>query len=296
VTPLFAFVQFEFTHAIGPHAGRYVVAHPEAVDERGAALRSDELTTRESLTGVTMKPSTADVLVVGVVSAPAVRPRLRRRAREADADATDAPVALLLATFVRGAQPMPDRARADSLLDAVAGSEEEQERWVEDGLEVVNRAIRGYRAGARDPYVTEVAQRDARRVRIGYGSREEVADGRWHRALVLPPPVGARASREERIAPTELTADVLAGRRGVLETEDVLLRAYVDLDHGRLRAAAAQLRAAIDLLGAELGADGDPDLVDLGAQAAALGTDPEEAERLIASVEAIVDRHRAAQV
>jgi hypothetical protein len=294
VPPLFAFVQFEFTHAIGPHAGRYVVAHPEAVDERGAALRSAELTTRESLTGVTMKPGTADVLVIGLVSAPAARAKLRRRAREADADPEDAPVALLLATFVRGAEPLPDRAHADRLLDTVAGSEEEQQRWVEDGLWVVNRAIRGYRAGARDPYVTEVAQRDARRVRIGYGSSEDVADGRWQRALVLPPQVGARASREERIAPTELTADVLSGRCNVLEAEDVLLRAYVDLDHGRLRAAAAQLRAAIDLLAAELGADGDADLADLGSRAAALGEDPEEAERLIASAEAIVDRHRAA--
>jgi hypothetical protein len=115
--------------------------------------------------------------------------------------------------------------------------------------------------------VTEVAQRDARLVRIGYGTTEALPIGRLVRALVLPPPIGVEPSREERIVPTETTADVLAGRIAVLESEDLLLRVYVDLDHGRTRAAALQLRAALGLLALELPGHPDADglKLDIGA-------------------------------
>ncbi|UTI65407.1 hypothetical protein NBH00_04140 [Paraconexibacter antarcticus] len=247
----FLAVQFEFTHAIGPHAGRYVVAHPRAVDAAGAALRSDELTRRQRLSGQTMAAGTADVLAVTLVAAAAAsatpRGRIRRRSREADVAAAPADVPLILATFIRGTEPMAD-AEADALLLRIAEDDDAQQAWVADGLRVLNQAIRGYRAGSRDPYVTEVAQRDARATRIGYGTTDSLPDGRFTRAAVLPPPIGAKASREERLQPSETTADVLAGRTSILEGEDLLLRAYTDLDHGRTRAAALQVRAAVHLL------------------------------------------------
>jgi len=252
VSSIFLAVQFEFTHAIGPHAGRYIVAHPASIDADGAALRSDDLGKRERLTGVTMRPSTADVLAITVVSAPAGRRRLRRRAREAEVGDAPADVPLLLATFIRGTEPLSSD-DADAALLAIAEDEDAQQRWVADGLEVLNKAIRAYRAGARDPYVTEVAQRDARVVRIGYGTTADLPSGKFTRAAVLPPPIGVRPSREERLVPSETTADVLAGRAVVMEAEDLLLRVYVDLDHGRTRAAALQLRAALHLLELELG-------------------------------------------
>jgi hypothetical protein len=46
---------------------------------------------------------------------------------------------------------------------------------------------------------------------------------------------------------------VLSGRTGVLEAEDLLLRALVDLDNHRTRGAAFQVGAAIRLLPLELG-------------------------------------------
>lgn len=247
----FLAVQFEFTHAIGPHAGRYVVAHPMSVDATGAALRSSELGRRERLTGVTMGSGTADVLAITVVSAPARRQKLRRRAREAERGDGPADVPLLLATFIRGTEQL-DADEADTRLVAIAQDEDEQQRWVADGLAVLNTAIRAYRAGSRDPYVTEVAQRDARAVRIGYGTTEHLPSGTFTRAAVLPPPIGLKPSREERLVPSETTADVLAGRISVMEAEDLLLRTYMDLDHGRTRAAALQLRAALHLLELEL--------------------------------------------
>lgn len=277
----FLAVQFEFTHAIGPHAGRYVVAHPSSVDAGGAALRSEELTRREQLSGVTMKPSTADVLaisVVGAAAATAPRQKLRRRAKEAGVADAPADVPLLLATFIRGTEPL-EASVADARLLQIAEDDDAQQAWVADGLAVLNRAIRAYRAGSRDPYVTEVAQRDARVTRIGYGTTESLPDGRFTRAALLPPPIGVKPTREERLQPAETTADVLAGRTAVLEGEDLLLRAYTDLDHGRTRAAALQVRAAVHLLELEFaGLEGGGALtVDFGALAG-------RADELVAAV------------
>lgn len=274
----FLAVQFEFTHAIGPHAGRYVVAHPTSVDATGAALRSDDLGKRERLTGVTMAPGTADVLAITVVSAPARRQKLRRKAREAEVKDGPADVPLLLATFIRGTEQL-DPDAADSRLIAIAEDEDEQQRWVADGLAVLNTAIRAYRAGSRDPYVTEVAQRDARAVRIGYGTTEDLPSGTFTRAAVLPPPIGVKPSREERLVPSETTADVLAGRSSVMEAEDLLLRTYMDLDHGRTRAAALQLRAALHLLELELAEVPGAEAVDLDFEALA-----EQADGLVGRV------------
>jgi hypothetical protein len=294
----FLAVQLEFTHAIGPHAGRYVVAHPSSVDAAGAVLRSDELPRRQRLTGVTLQASTADVLAISVSAAPARVPRLRRRTKEAELAAGPDEVPLLLATFIRATDPLSPE-DADAELLRIAEDEDRQQAWVTQGLLVLNRAIRAYRAGSRDPYVTEVARRDARTVRIGYGTTEGLPDGLFTRAAVLPPPLGVKASREERLAPSETTADVLAGRTTILEGEDLLLRAFTDLDHGRSRAAALQARAAIHLLELELRDVGGPgggigvDFDDLAARAdalvAAIAGGGLEHDQLV-ELEAIVER------
>jgi hypothetical protein len=245
---LFEFVQFEFTHAIGPPVGRYLV-EPE-----GAAYESDFEPMRRGriVTGETKGVGVADVLVIGVTSAPPLRPRLRRRSREVESAALPDAVPLSLATFVRGTDPLDDDGEAPRRFEAMRASEDEQQDWVQDGLEVLNRAIRAYRAGAHDPYVLEVARRDARRVRIGYGTTEEVQEGEWRAALELAPAMGTRSTRVERLRPSEAVANVLAGRGRVLEAEDVILRALVDLDHGRTRAAALQVHAAMILFDDEL--------------------------------------------
>jgi hypothetical protein len=81
-----------------------------------------------------------------------------------------------------------------------------------------------------------------------------------------------RSTRVERLRPSEAVANVLAGRGRVLEAEDVILRALVDLDHGRTRAAAQQVRAAMHLFVDELGAQAPthnsrPDLDALAGEA-----------------------------
>ena len=305
---LFFAVQFEFTHAIGPHAGRYVVANPGTTGADGVAPKAPKLTRRQELTGVTMDKGTADVLVVTVLAAPPRRQKIRRKAKEMEMDEEAAEVPLLLATFVHSAEAVTSVKEADRFLLALAESEDEQQVWVADGLAVLNRAIRAYRAASHDPYVTEVAQRNARITRIGYGTTDEVAAGRFTRAAILPPPIGVKPSREERLVPSETTADVLTGRGTVLEGEDVLLRAYADLDHGRLRAAALQARAAIYLIEVELVELGvdlrtiHVDFDDLSARAerivstipvGPLGGDvPDELEKLVAQIARAVESWR----
>jgi hypothetical protein len=249
VSLYFLFVQFEFTHAVGPHAGRYVVESPAAVND---PVAPEQRTPREvrnrAAAGVQRDIGAADVLVISVTPAPAGRPRILRRARPADGSKPPAEVPLLLATFVKGTAPLGDEREAEQQLGGLRTSEPDQLPWVTDGLEVVNLAIRAYRAAAHDPYATEVTRRDARRVRIGYGSTEEVQEGRWRSAIELPPPPGRKASRLERLRPQEGVAAVLAGRSRVFDAEDMALRALIDLDNNRSRAAAFQIGAAMRML------------------------------------------------
>jgi hypothetical protein len=249
----FLFVQFEFTHAIGPHAGRYVVetggerAQPVAAAQRTAV----EVRNRDAA-GVSRDIGAADVLVVGVVSAPAGRRPILRRARPVDPGAPPAEVPLSIVSFVKGTEPIADRREAQRRLEDIRFSEEAQRPWVEEGLVILNTAIRAYRAGTHDPYALEVTRRDARRIRIGYGSTEDVGAGTWTGAIELAEPSGPKPKRIERLRPAEAVAAVLSGRSHVLESEDLLLRALIDLDNGRARAAAFQVGAAMRLLLTEL--------------------------------------------
>jgi hypothetical protein len=266
VSLFFLFVQFEFTHALGPHAARYVVdaeiaggrtLNPaEAPVGRADHAADSALEARNrAAAGVTRGIGVADVLVVGVLGAPASRPRVLRRARYEKQPAAAAEVPLSLVTFVKGTAPLGDEREAKRRLEEIRFSEEQQNAWVQEALGVLNVAIRAHRAGAHDPYAIEVTLRDARRVRIGYGATEQVQEGRWQDALELTPPAGRRSTRIERLRPPEAVAAVLSGRSKVLEAEDVLLRALVDLDNHRTRAAAFQVGAAIRLLPLELGPD-----------------------------------------
>jgi hypothetical protein len=295
VSLLFEFVQFEFTHAIGPPVGRYLVERDGAAAYEPSFPAPDRR--RRIVTGETRGVGVADVLVVGVTSAPAHFPRLRRKGHDVQSAAAPDEVPLALVTLVKGTAPLDDDGEAQRRFDAMRSSDEDQQDWVDEGLEVLNRAIRAYRAGAHDPYVLEVARRDARRVRIGYGTPDDVQDGGWLAAFELAPPIGVRSKRTERLRPSEAVAGVLSGRGRVLEAEDVILRALVDLDHGRTRAAAHQLRAAMHLFAGELGAQaptgqGRPDLAALAAKAeqlAAAASDRPLDDAEVAALEQIID-------
>jgi hypothetical protein len=233
----FPIVQLEFTHALGPPAGRYTVRE-DAPSGNGATPAS---------------PGSADVLVIQVEGAPPTRRRLlRARVLAAKSGAAAAEVPIVLATLVKGTSALGGCAEGDALLADMHDGGDRVERWVAEGLAVVNRAITAYRLCAGDPHVVGVTRQDARAVRIGYGTGEQVFHGGWERAIEVPPPRAPKVKREVTLMPQQGVAAVLSAGAPLLEAEELVLRAALDLEQGRERAAAVGLNAGFDLLRAEL--------------------------------------------
>lgn len=109
---------------------------------------------------------------------------------------------------------------------------------------------------------TQLSPERAERVLIGYGSGEETAHGRFRdaRQVDVRSHLGSRRrQREEELRPQERVATVLRGREQLDACETLLLRARADLDAGRNREAALQLRVGVEALLIELkGALTDP--------------------------------------
>jgi hypothetical protein len=115
--------------------------------------------------------------------------------------------------------------------------------------------LAAHRVAAADPSVREVRIEQALVARLGYGSGEEVAEGRWTEAVELPLEPRARR-RTAALRPQERLAAILGGRDEPLACETLAMRARTDLEGGRLREAALTLDAAMAAALAEL-APGD---------------------------------------
>lgn len=216
-------MQFEFPWALGPADGRYVV--------RAAAGQA---------------PS--HVLVLATLGAP--ERRWRSRGRGARPIAPEPP-------------PAPVTTARATVIDAVPVTLREAERWLaaagpeeaERALAQLARAVDAHRLASADPSVREPALAQALAVRAGHGAGEQVADGRWDAARELAPARPPRRRRSAGLRPQERLAALLGGRDRALACEELTLRARGDLDRGRLREAALQLRAALDAALAELTAE-----------------------------------------
>jgi hypothetical protein len=222
----FRFVQVEYPWPLGPEPGRYSIR-----EHLGEGVRH--------------------ILVLRLLGAPQQRllprPR-RRRARAAVPEPPPSPVLTSRATLV-------DTAALDG-RDAA-------ERWLRagdlaalagDGVARLNRVLHAHRLATADPSMREVALAQALVVRVGYGSGEHVADGRWDSARELPRAALTAPLRPGRAAlrPQERLVAVLAGRDPALACEELVLRARADWDAGRVREAALQLAVALDAALAEL--------------------------------------------
>jgi len=254
VSELVPFVALEFSSALGPPPGRYLV---RSYDDAPAAAA---LTARvKRATGVSAETGAADVLQMTVVGGPPPSGGVVfRRARKADAAAQPREVSLLVAMLIGATNRFADRRAAVGFLEACRADEDQQAELVEQTVDVVNLAVRAYRAAARDPFLAEITPADAREIRIGFGDAKEIVKGGWTEAFVPAPPRTRRLSREERLRPTEVVSLALSGRLPLLAAEEMALRTMLDLESGRPRAAAVQLRACVDLLIAELGDAGEP--------------------------------------
>lgn len=270
----FPFVQFEYTHSLGPPAGRYIV-HPEEEEPQSSAVLDeldtafDEMSAAGAQGGavVTAQPAappasisgnaeddlllgSADVLVIRVVGAPS--PKGGRFGRGGAPEVADGEkpreTSLTLATIVFGTRLLPDDRIAARFFESVQTKEGERDQWSRAALEILNRAVVAYRACAADPYVADVSPLDARATRIGYGIAELVAAGKWEKAIAVPPPPTVRLSRDQKLMPTQAMGMVLTGNGTVLESEELIIRAVLDLEQRRPRAAACGLHAGFELL------------------------------------------------
>jgi hypothetical protein len=237
VAQVFGFAQFEFAGRLGLPDGRYL-ARGDGGDE------------------------SQRVLVVETLGAPPPSGR-RRKPKQAQPDEDPVPLPLTRATAVRAHEPFatPEEA-ARWLADSVAAGEA-LDALVGEGIALLNRALHAQAIAAAEPLGAEIRPERAVTVRIGYGSGEEVAAGRFseaHRVDPRPATGSRRRQREEEMRPQERLAAVLGGRERIDACETLLLRARADLDAGRRREAALQLRIALEAMLVELsGALADPD-------------------------------------
>ncbi|HET8564976.1 MAG TPA: hypothetical protein VFL77_00710 [Solirubrobacterales bacterium] len=222
---LFGFVQFDFAGKLPLADGRYLADGEETV------------------------------LVVKRLGTAAVPSRRRRRGRGAPADPEPGPVSLTRVTVIRASAPLAGQTEAARWLDAACEAEDTVEVLAEEAIAPLNRALHAHAVAAADPRGRELAPEAAERVLIGYGSGEETAAGRFADARQFDlshQPASRRRRREEELRPQERMAGVLRGRDRLDVCETLLLRARADLDSGREREAALQLRVGLEALLVEL--------------------------------------------
>ncbi|MGB7588709.1 MAG: hypothetical protein WBM00_08380 [Solirubrobacterales bacterium] len=196
------------------------------------------------------------VLVVETLDGPSRPPRRRRRKpRPVEPGAQSAVPPLTRATIVQASDPFESSGAAAGWLDATLSSEGATDGLIAAGLATLNRALHAEAAARADPRLPEVATDQAIAVRIGYGSGEEVTHGRFSvaRQVDVSARGGPRRRRTSELHSQERLAAVLAGREQIDACETLVLRARADLDCGRSREAALQLRIALETLLAELG-------------------------------------------
>jgi hypothetical protein len=191
-------------------------------------------------------------LVLGTLSAPPP-PRRRRRARAAEAASEPTSLPLSRVTVVRASAPFAGEAEASSWLERALGSEDSIEEAIEAALRTLDRALHAHAAASGAVHQALAAER-AVVARLGYGSGEEVAEGSFAHAREVDPRAGGsrRRQRAEALRPQERMAGVLAGRERIDACETLIPRARADLDAGRNREAALQLRVGLDALLVEL--------------------------------------------
>lgn len=196
------------------------------------------------------------------LGAPAAPVRRRRRPRAAEPNADPSPLPLVRVTAIRAFAPFAAEAEAKRWLEEAVEAEETIDVLLADGAGLLNRALHAQATAAAEPHGRELAPERAVAARIGYGSGEETADGRFSAAKEVDPRAGAASRRRrqrEDLRPQERVAAVLGGREQIDACETLLLRARADLDAGRDREAALQLRVGLEALLEELqGALTDP--------------------------------------
>ena len=182
------------------------------------------------------------MLIVQEAGAPRPGRRGRRRARRAEPGEPErVPITIVTVTGVS----LADSQEGSRWLKSTMADGDRARSEVRSATRIVNRALGALRAAARDPLVQEIGASRALAVRIGHGSGDELAEGRWSEASVLATP---RRHRLDDGEPQSRVAAVLAGRDEVHPAETLTLRARLDAEQGRHAEARYGIRAALSAL------------------------------------------------
>jgi len=195
------------------------------------------------------------VLVIQTLAAPPRPSRRRRKPRDAEAAPTPPEVPVARATAIRAFEPFDGPEEAAAWLAGATAAEASIDVVVATGIALLNHALHAQAVAVADPYPAAVSPERAVAVRLGYGSGEQTAEGAYSEARevdVHPPGGSPRRRRQEEVRPQERVAGLLRGRERADVCETLLLRARTDLDAGRRREAALQLRIGIEALLFEL--------------------------------------------
>jgi hypothetical protein len=195
------------------------------------------------------------VLVLQTLASPPRPGRRRRKPRGAEAAPTPPEVPVARATAIRAFEPFDEAEDAAAWLASATVGEEAIDAVVLTGIGLLNDALHAQAVAGADPHPAAVAPERAVAVRLGYGSGEETAEGAFSEARevdVQAPGSSLRRRRQEDMRPQERVAALLRGRERPDACETLLLRARADLDAGRRREAALQLRVGVEALLFEL--------------------------------------------
>jgi len=210
------------------------------------------------------------VLIVEELGAPRPRRRTGRRSKPIDpGDPEETPLTRVTVTGKR----LGDAAEGTAWLKEMMGSGGAGADEVRAATRIVNRALSALRAAARDPLVQDIGATKALAVRLGHGTGDELADGRWTEARELARP---RRGRLDDVDPQSRVAAVLAGRDEVHPAETLMLRARLDAQQGRPAEALYGLRAARAALQEQPGSRQKELAKELAAIEEKLGADPAE--------------------
>ncbi|HEY2636553.1 MAG TPA: hypothetical protein VGI54_04125, partial [Solirubrobacteraceae bacterium] len=192
--------------------------------------------------------------MLATLGAPERRRLGRKRRTDDPEDPSATPVTTTRVTVIEATAPLADEAAARAHLRS-AGEDE-----AEGAVRVLNRLLAAHRVAVRDAHLREVGRDQAIAVRVGYSGGDVAAEGRLVEAAELPAGGDRRRVRRRAsfLRPDEHRTAILGGHAPALVSEELALRARADLAAGRERAAALELRSALEAAVAELaGVGGD---------------------------------------
>jgi hypothetical protein len=178
------------------------------------------------------------VLIVQELGAPKSSRRGGRRLKAVDpGDPGEVPVTRVTVT----GETFADSAAGSAWLVQITTDRQRGADEVRRATRTLNRALAALRAAAEDPLVQEIGASRALAIRVGHGSGDELAEGRWTEAREVPRP---RRGRLDDVEPQSRVAAVLAGRDEVHPAETLIMRARLDAEQGRKAEALYGMRAA----------------------------------------------------